>query len=103
MSAAAAMAGRWRVVVGLMGLRSVGSSGGRMGVAEGGLKGGAQGTRKGARSLPWRWARFVRQAMSDAIAAGGSSLKDFVDSTGKVVTDRFSIGPSVMRPFPVLF
>ena len=80
-----------------------GPDGGRMGVAEGGLKGGAQGTRKGARSLPWRWARFVRQAMSDAIAAGGSSLKDFVDSTGKVVTDRFSIGPSVMRPFPVLF
>ena len=43
----------------------------------------------------------TRQAMSDAIAAGGSSLKDFVDSTGKVVTDRCSIGPSVMRPFPV--
>ena len=75
--------------------------GGRMGAAEGGLKEGAQGTRMGPRSLPGWWARFVRQAMSDAIAAGGSSLKDFVDSTGKVVTDRFSIGPSVMRPFPV--
>ena len=114
------MAGRWRAVVGLMGLRGVQSSGWRMGAEEGGLKGssrgaqggssrgaqgelkgGAQGTRMGARSLPWWWARFVRQAMSDAIAAGGSSLKDFVDSTGKVVTDRFSIGPSVMRPFPV--
>ena len=80
------------------------ADGGRMGAAEGGsrgLKRGTQGTRMESRSLPWRWARFVHQAMSDAIAAGGSSLKDFVDSTGKVVTDRFSIGPSVMRPFPV--
>ena len=79
--------------------------GGRMGAAEVGSRGGgsrgAQGTRMGARSLSWWWARVVRQVLPDAIAAGGSSLKDFVDSTGKVVTDRFSIGPSVMRPFPV--
>ena len=71
------------------------------GGADGGGRRGAQGTRMGSRSLPWWWARFVRQVLPDAIAAGGSSLKDFVDSTGKVVTDRFSIGPSVMRPFPV--